>query len=178
MKMSKCVSMVKYLCRNVSHPSPSGSRMSDSSANRRPDRKCCWRNGTDSSNMLTTPWSWTWQENAELYERRHRTCLLQYRHSVAKCTLFPKGAPLSASSLILCVRQQHNIHHERIYSPQWETLYHTITNKSGNSTALTLHFWGLCECGQFIYRSVERESTLPNPSKGTWTPSSREWISF
>lgn len=83
--------------------------MSDSSANRRPDRKCCWRNGTDSSNMLTTPWSWTWQENAELCKRRHRKCLLQYCHTIVKCSLFPKGTHLTVSSLISCGRQQHNI---------------------------------------------------------------------
>lgn len=51
------------------YPSPSGSRMSESSVSTRPDRKCCWRNGTDSSNMVATPWSCTMLENAELCRR-------------------------------------------------------------------------------------------------------------
>lgn len=47
-------------------PSPSGSRMSESSVSSRPERKCCCRKGTESSNIVATPWSCTMLENAEL----------------------------------------------------------------------------------------------------------------
>ena len=81
-----CVSHCAHLCSTVFHfkvqtliipmgklneiprayPSPSGSRMRESSVSTRPDRKCCWRKGTESSNMVATPWSCTILENAEL----------------------------------------------------------------------------------------------------------------
>ena len=51
----------------IAYPSPSGSRIRESSVSSRPDRKCCCRKGTESSNMVATPWSWTILENAELY---------------------------------------------------------------------------------------------------------------
>lgn len=46
--------------------------MRDSSVSSRPERKCCLRKGTESSNMVATPWSCTILENAELWECNER----------------------------------------------------------------------------------------------------------
>lgn len=63
--VSSWVCVRELVCVKPPHPSPSGSRMRDSSVSSRPDRKCCCLKGTESSNILATPWSWCILENAE-----------------------------------------------------------------------------------------------------------------
>lgn len=50
------------------YPSAPGSRRSATSTSTNPDRKCCFRKNTESSNMLATRGSCLWQEKAEPWD--------------------------------------------------------------------------------------------------------------
>lgn len=53
--------------------------MTASSVNTSPAKQCCWRKGTDNSNMFAIFWSWTFVENPELCgKKKHfRSCIIR-----------------------------------------------------------------------------------------------------